>query len=139
MEAMNHLQRLKFFKEGNPYLLLESLDYLRKRNYLPPLWLAFENNFIREWESTDLFKEWVWKSDDETLTLFDIWSKKLHETEIPLDELKGIVKQSELLEDQLNGILSLQEPPTQAMIEELDTKHGIIKKKLLERLYDELF
>lgn len=134
---MNHLQRLRYFKVGTPYLMLESLDYLRKKNHLPPSWLELENKFTKEWESTDLFKEWVWKNDDETL--FETWSSKIHQKRIPLSDLKEIVKQSELLEDQLKSILSHQELPTLKMIEELDAEHNRIKRKILDRIYDELF
>ena len=112
-------------------MMLESLQFLRKRGNLPPLWLAFENNFIKKWESTDLFAKWEWKSDDER-TLFDIWSEKLRQR----CGLKKIVEQSELLEDELNSILSRQKPPTEAMLNELDLEHVHSKEKILSQLYN---
>ena len=60
MDALRHLQTLKFFKEATPYMILEAMSFLFNGNRLGPLWLEFEKGVCEKWQVSEVNKGWAW-------------------------------------------------------------------------------
>lgn len=74
MEAIKHLLRLKTFSVNDAISLLESMDYLREKNLLPPLWVALEEKITHQFMESEINKVgWAWQLDDTDLPLFSAW------------------------------------------------------------------
>ena len=117
-------------------MLLESLDHLRRCGHLGPLWTAFEQRIGAAFLASKInTKGWAWQIGDDPIALFDAWKFNLKSPE-SLEAKKLMLPQLEMAEETLEKIVSALEPPSEAMLLEMDTEIAAIKKEVLALLED---
>jgi hypothetical protein len=132
MESINHACKLKCFSplQPTPYMLLQSLDHLRRRGHLGPLWSALERRVGSEFRATEANKGWAWQIDgDAPSALFDAWNFNL-ESPPTLEAKMSMMPQLDIAEVALEKIVAALDPPSEAMITEMDAAIVAIKTKM---------
>lgn len=134
MQSINYAWKLKCFVPQNqsPYALLESLDYLRQRGHLGPLWFALEQGIEDAFRASEANKGWAWHIDG-TMSLFDMWNfnRKSPDT---LYAKNRMLPQLEMAKAALDKIVRALDPPTDAMIDEMSLTIIAIEKKFEAQL-----
>ena len=114
--------------------LLESLYFLKDGGWLGPLWLEWERGLIREWEASGANKGWAWGTEETTLNPFEAWKFNSSLAR----ENNAFRQQLELGENEWYNIFLRQEPPTDAMQEEMNQAIVEIKERAILRCNEAL-
>ena len=130
MEGLQHVQTLRFFREDEPFRVIEAMSYLKEKNLLPPLWLELERWVCEKWYESEANKGWAWQTGAEMTDLFDDWK-------FNKNSLRGMINKCEM-EDELKSarkemchILSSYPPASKEMLEALSQVFDQIKNEIV--------
>ena len=135
MEALTHLQTLRFFSQrADPFATLEALSFLKEGGYLGPLWLEFESDVCKKWQASEVNKGWAWGTDSNSTAVVTAWKFNKGVEPVTVCAKCDLLDQLEFAEDAFERIFASYNGPSEAMIKELQESLHLIKTDLMKKL-----
>lgn len=140
LQMMRNLQKLACFS-ATPWILLETMEYLRRHDSLPLSWLAMEKRIVDQFVASEVNRTgWAWLlHEDDGLELMKIYrentSKAYDFQESGSAYQKSLISQLKEAESFLSKLLELENPlENEVMMKELENQFFVTKGNLLKKI-----